>query len=260
MASLLELDNISFSWPGAEQPVLDSLNFKFTDSQKIGLVGANGSGKTTLFHIMVGLLKVDKGKVLFKGQEIVDEKGFGCVRLNIGLTFQDADDQLFSPTVIEDVAFGPLNLGESPENARQISLETLEKLGLGGFENRITHKLSGGEKKLVALATILAMKPKALLLDEPTNNLDPPAREHLITVINNLDKACIIISHDWDFLSETCRETFAMEQGYLIHKEQAYLHQHHHAHSYGDYPHQHGKGHDALRAEKIECRMSNIKC
>ena len=253
MVPLLELDNIAFSWPGAVKPVLDSLGLNFQEGHKIGLIGANGSGKTTLFHIIVGLLKADKGKIIFKGQEIVDEKGFRDVRANIGLLFQDADDQLFSPTVIEDVAFGPLNLGESPGNARQISMDTLEKLGLSGFENRITHKLSGGEKKLVALATILAMKPKALLLDEPTNNLDPPTRDHLVTIINNLDEACIIISHDWDFLSETCRETFAMEHGRLIHKEQAYLHNHHHAHPCGDHPHQHGKGHDALRAENIEC-------
>jgi cobalt/nickel transport system ATP-binding protein len=241
MAPLLELDNISFSWPGAEKPILDSLTLNLAVGRKVGLIGANGSGKTTLFHIIVGLLKADKGKVIFKGREIVDGKGFREVRLNIGLLFQDADDQLFSPTVVEDVAFGPLNLGKTPEDARQVSIETLAQLGLLGFENRITHKLSGGEKKLVALATILAMKPKALLLDEPTNNLDPPAREHLITIINNLDQACIIISHDWDFLAETCRETFAMEQGSLIHKEQAYLHNHHHAHPCGDCPHQHGK-------------------
>ncbi len=241
MKFLIELKNITFSWPGTKKSVLDVLDFKLYERDKVGLIGPNGSGKTTLFHIIVGLLQADKGKIIFKGKEITSEKDFRTVRINIGLLFQDADDQLFSPTVLEDVAFGPLNLGSSREVALQTSMDTLEKLGLSGFENRIIHKLSGGEKTLVALATILAMKPKALLLDEPTNNLDPPTRDHLITIINNLEETCIIISHDWDFLSATCQKTLAMEHGRLVHKEQTYLHKHHHAHSYGDCLHRHGK-------------------
>jgi len=200
---LLELRNISFSHTKTVPPVLEQLNFSIID-ERIGVIGPNGCGKTTLFQIIMGLLPADSGEVLLEGKVMQGEKDFRKLRQKLGFLFQDSDDQLFSPTVLEDVAFGPLNMGKTPEEAREISVQTLERLGLRGFEERITHKLSGGEKKLVALATILSMQPKLLLLDEPSNNLDPVTRERLIIILRDLNQAHIIISHDLDFLASTC--------------------------------------------------------
>ena len=138
---------------------MKNLDFEFHKGDRIGLVAPNGSGKTTLFHVIMGLLKPSAGRIVIFGQTRRKEKDFIDVRHRIGLLFQDADDQLFSPTVLEDVAFGPLNLGKTKQEALDISRRTLSFLGLSGFENRITFKLSGGEKRLVSLATILAMEP-----------------------------------------------------------------------------------------------------
>jgi len=237
---LLELRKISFTYPGAARPVLENIDFSLRQDQKIGLIGTNGSGKTTLFHIIMGLLTPTAGELLFQGRKLTQPKDFTALRRTIGLLFQDADDQLFSPTVIEDVAFGPLNLGASPATARERAEKTLAELGLTHLEQRITHQLSGGEKKLVSLATILVMEPKALLLDEPTNNLDAETRTRLIEILEGLDLAYILISHDWDFLAHTSREIFAMDQGHLLRSENIYFHNHRHFHPCGDIPHKHG--------------------
>lgn len=240
---LLELQNISFSYPGRSTSILDGFEMKFDCGQRLGLIGPNGCGKTTLFHLIMGLHSYTTGSILFKGQEVKEKSEFKELRKEVGLLFQDADDQLFSPTVIEDVAFGPLNLGASPQQAREISLATLAGLGLSDFAERITHQLSGGEKKLVSLATILAMQPKALLLDEPTNNLDPETRHKLIHILRDLDLAYMIISHDWDFLADTCNDVYAMKNGRVEQRSTAHLHNHSHAHPHGEQPHRHGHSH-----------------
>lgn len=237
---LLELHNISYSHPGQSSALLKGINFSI-NKERIGFIGPNGSGKTTLFQIIMGLLQADAGEILLEGSAMKNEKDFRGLRRKLGFLFQDSDDQLFSPTVLEDVAFGPLNLGASPKEAREISIHTLEHLGLEGFEERITHRLSGGEKKLVALATILSMQPKLLLLDEPSNNLDPATRERLIHILRGLDQAHIIISHDLDFLASTCTQLYTIQDRHLVRCEQKQLHSHEHIHPYGHHPHQHGK-------------------
>ena len=156
---LINLKGITFSYPGAE-PVLDDLDLQFRRGEKLGLVAPNGSGKTTLLHIIMGLLKPDSGQIEIFGKPVRQENDFLEVRHRIGLLFQDSDDQLFSPTVLEDVAFGPLNLGKSKQEAIDIARKTLAYLGLDGFEARITFKLSGGEKRLVSLATVLPWNRK----------------------------------------------------------------------------------------------------
>lgn len=235
----LELRNIGYSYPGQDSPLLEKINFRISN-ERIGLTGSNGCGKTTLFQIIMGLLKASEGEILLQGKTIADEKDFRLLRSRLGFLFQDSDDQLFSPTVLEDVAFGPLNLGATPDEARTLSIRTLEQLGLKDFEDRITHRLSGGEKKLVALATILSMQPKLLLLDEPSNNLDPATRERLINILRGLDQAHIIISHDLDFLASTCSRLYTIQDRQLIRCEQKQVHSHEHIHPYGDHPHQHG--------------------
>ena len=235
----LELRNLCYSYPGEESPLLDNINFQISN-ERIGLIGSNGCGKTTLFQIIMGLLKAPEGEILLEGKTMESEKDFRMLRSKLGFLFQNSDDQLFSPTVLEDVAFGPLNLGATPDEARALSIHTLEQLGLKGFEDRITHRLSGGEKKLVALATILSMQPKLLLLDEPSNNLDPATRERLINILRGLDQSHIIISHDLDFLASTCTRLYTIQDRQLIRCEQKQAHSHEHIHPYGDQPHQHG--------------------
>lgn len=235
---IIELRNISYRFSPDSPIVLDDLNF-IIEEEKIGLIGPNGCGKTTLFHIIMGLLRPSSGKLLFHGKQIESQDEFKLLRREVGFLFQSSDDQLFSPTVIEDVAFGPLNLGLSADAARSVAVTTLEKLGLHGFEDRITHKLSGGEKKLVALATILAMEPKLLLLDEPTNNLDQDILARLTDILNDLHLPYVIISHDWDFLADTTQALYAMENGALYKCKDDHIHDHRHVHPYGDRPHRH---------------------
>ncbi len=199
---IFALERVSFSYPGG-RPLLKDVSFALRPGESVGLYGPNGSGKTTLFRIITGLARPAEGRVLFYGRPVRDEKGFAALRRKVGLVLQHAEDQLFCPTVLEDVAFGPLNLGLGPDAARERAVQTLDSLGLAGFESRLTHRLSGGEKKLVSLAAVLAMQPEALLLDEPTNDLDPEARERITAVLKRQNTARVTISHDRDFLAET---------------------------------------------------------
>ncbi len=234
---LLELKDISYHYPN-QPPIIEQCSFS-VDTGKTGLIGANGCGKTTLLQLMVGLLKPQAGMILFHGKEVKGRKDYRLLRKSVGFLFQNSDDQLFSPTVIEDIAFGPLNLGHSPEEARELASEVLAELGLTDFEDRVTHRLSGGEKKLIALATILVMKPRLLLLDEPTNNLDPRTRNQLVEILKELNLAQIIISHDWDFLENTTETLFTIEHGHLHRCTDNFVHAHKHVHVYGDKPHHH---------------------
>ncbi len=179
-------------------------------------MGPNGSGKTTLFHLIMGLVKPCSGRVEIFGRFLQKERDFRPVRQRIGLLFQEADDQLFCPTVLEDVAFGPLNKGKSPREARDLTREILGRLGLAGFENRITHQLSGGEKRMVSLAAVLAMEPEILLLDEPTSGLDDRTREKFKEVLLDLDLTYMLISHERDFLAQTTRTLYAIERGKIV--------------------------------------------
>ena len=208
------LRNISFR-RSKQVPLFQDLNFEVLPNDQIGVIGGNGAGKTSLFHLMMGLLLPQAGDVFAFGQVCRNEKDFVPVRSQVGYLFQNSDDQLFCPTVEEDVSFGPLNLGMSHKEAREITSKTLNELGLSGFEKRITHHLSGGEKKLVALASILAMGPKVLLLDEPTNNLDDGAYKRLTDILTSLNISKVIISHDREFLADLTEKTYRLEAGQL---------------------------------------------
>ena len=235
---LINLEKVSFGYPGGT-PVLDALDFKFYRGCRLGLIAPNGSGKTTLLHIIMGLLKPSSGRLEIFGKRVSQDKDFYDVRRRIGLLFQDADDQLFSPTVLEDVAFGPLNLGKSKKEAVDIARQTLDFLGLNGFEERITFKLSGGEKRLVSLATVLAMEPEILLLDEPINGLDIKTRANLSKILSGLDLSYLLVSHDFDFLVETVDAIYTMRDGKILFDRELQVHEHVHAHELGTYPHQH---------------------
>lgn len=240
---IIQLENIVFSYAGGK-PVLDGLCFTFEEGTKLGLIGHNGSGKTTMLHIIMGLLKPSSGTIRAFGKPIETKKDFLDVRRKIGFLFQDADDQLFCPTVLEDIAFGPLNLGKSPTEARKMAMETLERLNLKGFEERVTHKLSGGEKKLVALATVLVMEPKALILDEPTTGLDEDTNIRIITLLNQLDISYVIVSHEYDFLAQTTREIYDIHDGRISYRgDSNTLHSHYHKHLMGKFRHHHATLH-----------------
>jgi cobalt/nickel transport system ATP-binding protein len=235
---IINLQKVTFGYPGSPL-VIDGLDFKFYPGDHSGLIAPNGSGKTTFFHIIMGLIKPSSGKMEIFGKPADKEEDFLNIRGKMGLLFQDADDQLFCPTVLEDVAFGPLNMGKSKEEAIEISRKTLESLGLAGFEDRITYKLSGGEKRLVSLATVLSMKPEILLLDEPLTGLDTQTRLKLIDILPNLDLSYILISHEIDFLTATTKQIYTMQDGKIVLDDQVYIHKHEHVHQFGRIPHKH---------------------
>jgi len=157
--SIITLTNISFAYPGSGNKVLDCLNLDIKAGDRIGMMAPNGSGKTTLLHTIMGLCKPETGSIEVLGSHIKTEKDFTRIRSRVGLLFQDSDDQLFCPTVLDDVAFGPLNLGYSRQQAIDASRKILKNLGIEAFEQSVTHRLSGGQKRLVALAAVLAMSP-----------------------------------------------------------------------------------------------------
>jgi len=182
----------------------------------VGLVGAIGSGKTTLLHLVVGLLRPDSGHVEVLGRARREERDFLEVRERVGLLFQDPDDQLFCPTVQEDVAFGPLNQGKSREQAADAVQKALSLVGMEDFGDRITHHLSGGEKRLVSLATLLAMEPDVLLLDEPENGLDSDAYARVRNLMCSLPQAMIVVSHDHEFVRSVTSRCLRLEGGRVI--------------------------------------------
>ncbi len=209
---IIRLAGVTFGYEPAK-PVFRDLCLELKAGERVGLTGPNGAGKTTLLHIVVGLLEPQVGCVEILGKRRETEKDFREVRERIGLLFQGSDDQLFCPTVAEDVAFGPLNLGKPREEAIEIVRETLAAVGLEGFEDRVTHHLSGGEKKLVALATVLAMKPDVLLLDEPSGGLDEESRERITDLLHKLPQPRIIISQDREVLERATESIWLMRDG-----------------------------------------------
>ena len=212
--ALFHLHDLHFAHDPA-RPLLAGIDFRLHPGERVALLGDNGAGKTTLLHLMLGLLRPRAGTVTAFGATRRAEADFHEVRARAGLLFQDPDDQLFCPTVAEDVAFGPLNLGLSRTEARAGVAVALHRVGLAGFEDRVTHKLSGGEKRLAALAAVLAMDPQVLLLDEPSNALDRTARERLITILDSLPQAMVIISHDAPLVDRLATRRVVLRDGIL---------------------------------------------
>lgn len=213
--SLFELANIHFGYVGCP-PVLNGANLSLQAGERLCITGHNGAGKSTLLRIMVGLLKPNKGSITAFGQLCQQDKDFYSVRQRAGLVFQDADDQLFCPTVAEDIAFGPLNQGKSPAQAMQLVTDLLQQMQLGYLQDRVTHKLSGGEKRLVALASVLAMQPEVLLLDEPTNALDEENEARLVAILQGLPQAMVLVSHDPHFRRKIGNRTLRVVEGQLL--------------------------------------------
>ncbi len=211
---MIELKDIRFRHHHGKA-IYEGLNFTINAGDRIGLIGPNGSGKTTLMHLMMGLLKPSSGEIKVFGKPCATEENFREVRRRVGFVFQDSDDQLFCPTVREDISFGPLNLGRTHAEAEVIVKETLGVLGIERLEDEITHHLSSGEKRLVALATVVAMKPECYLLDEPTDGLDEEHTALLLRYLRESARTYLTATHDREFLKAAVDKVFMLRAGRL---------------------------------------------
>jgi cobalt/nickel transport system ATP-binding protein len=211
----LEIKNLSYAYPGGEKALIE-VSLAVEAGESVALIGPNGAGKSTLLlHLNGTILPNGRGEVVVGGKALTSRNLFWA-RSYVGLVFQNPDDQLFMPTVREDVAFGPLNLGLSPEQVNQRVLEALEQTGMKGFEERLPHHLSWGEKKRISIATVLAMNSPVLALDEPTSNLDPKGRRELINFLRRLKTTKIFATHDLELALELCPRSILLKEGQIL--------------------------------------------
>ena len=216
---MLEVKNIKYSY-NADYQALKGVSLKVEKGEMVALLGKNGAGKSTLFLHLNGIYQPDEGQVFIDGEELkYDKKSLLKFRQKVGIVFQNPDDQIFAPTVEEDVAFGPLNLGLSMEEVQDRVEEALARVGMSGFEKTAPHHLSGGQKKRVAIAGILAMKPEIMVLDEPTAGLDPQGVVDLSKLLNELNDegiTIIISTHEVDLVPNYAKRVFVLVDGLLI--------------------------------------------
>jgi cobalt/nickel transport system ATP-binding protein len=213
----IEIEEVRYVYPDGFV-ALDDVNLKILRDERVAILGPNGAGKSTLLMLMNGLFTPSRGRVSVLGMPVSTNSR--KVRMNVGLVFQDPDDQLFCPTLWEDVSFGPLNMGLPDEEVLKRTRDALEAVGLEGYEQKPPHHLSVGEKKKAAIATVLAMQPEILILDEPTANLDSKSRLDLVGVINSLrrnrDMTLITATHDVNFLPEVADRVYVLSKGHII--------------------------------------------
>ena len=213
MDKAIEIRNLSYSYPDGSA-VFEGINLKINEGERVGIIGPNGAGKTTLLLHLNGILR-GKGEVKIFGL-VLNNGNLHEIRKRVGLVFQDPDDQLFSPTVFDDVAFGPLNMELSKDEVNNRVKEALEEVGMSGFEKRFSHALSAGEKKRIAIATVLSMNPDILAIDEPTSNLDPGMRKNLIALLGGFQTTLIIASHDLNMVEQLCTRVILLNRGRII--------------------------------------------
>jgi cobalt/nickel transport system ATP-binding protein len=209
----IEVDRLSFHYPDGH-PALDQVSLHIKPCEKVALVGPNGAGKSTLILHLNGIL-TGQGNVCVAGLPVIKEN-LGKVRARVGLVFQNPDDQLFSPTVYEDVAFGPLYQGLPPDEVRARVEEALAVVNMSDYAHRVSHHLSVGEKKRIAIATVLSMKPEVLVLDEPTAGLDPRARRSLIQLLDKLEITMLVSTHDMLMVREIFPRMVIMDEGSIV--------------------------------------------
>jgi cobalt/nickel transport system ATP-binding protein len=207
---VIEIDNLVYAYPDGRQ-ALEGVSLTVQEGEKVAITGPNGAGKSTLFLHLNGILNGD-GIVRVMGMEVMDGH-LGAIRARVGLVFQDPDDQLFSPTVFEDVAFGPLHIGLPEGEVRRRVHWALAQVGMEGFEDRMPHHLSLGERKRIAIATVLSMDPAILVLDEPTSGLDPRSRRSLIQLLRELPQTMLVASHDMRLVRDLCPRTVILDEG-----------------------------------------------
>lgn len=209
----IKFENVSFQYE-KNIPIIKNLSFSIGKKETVGLIGANGAGKSTIMKILLGLLPYE-GTVTVDSLS-VSKKNLSEIRRKLGFVLQDSDNQMFMPTVYEDMMFAPRNYGMSKEEAEKRVDTVLEQLGLKELKHRYNHKISGGEKRMAAIATILAMEPEIILMDEPSTALDPVNRRIIINTINQLPQTKIIASHDLDMILDTCSRVILLNHGQIV--------------------------------------------
>lgn len=216
---MLEAKNISYSYDNDTQ-ALKNINLKIKHGEMVAILGKNGAGKSTLFLHFNGIYEPDKGEILVDGEKLkYNKKALLKCRQKVGIVFQNPDNQIFAPSVEEDIAFGPLNLKLPMDEVQHRVEEALKRVGMEGFEKRAPHHLSGGQKKRVAIAGILAMKPEIMVLDEPTAGLDPQGALNIMNLLSKLNKegiTIVISTHDVDLVSQYVNKIFVMADGEII--------------------------------------------
>lgn len=212
---VVEVDKLSFTYPDGRQ-ALHEVSFSVGANERVALVGPNGGGKSTLLLHLNGVLRSPAGRITINRVPL-DDRSLGQIRGWVGLVFQNPDDQLFSPRVYQDVAFGPLHMGLSEGEVRARVAQALQAVGIADFAERISHHLSIGEKKRVAIATVLSMDPRILVLDEPSAGLDPRGRRHLIGLLGSLAQQTMLIStHDMRLAAELCTHALVLDGGRIV--------------------------------------------
>lgn len=213
MTALIEARGIRYQYPDGTV-ALDGVDFRLEAGETVALLGKNGSGKTTFVLHLTGLLE-GEGSITVCGMEVV-KKNLAQIRAKVGMVFQDSEEQLFLPTVLEDVAFGPRNLGATAEEAVAKAAHALEQVGMLELKDKAPYHLSAGQKRRVALAGVLAMTPEILVLDEPTTFLDPPSERDLVELLRALPQAKILVTHDIPFARELATRAVFFDQGKIV--------------------------------------------
>lgn len=211
---MIKFENVSFAYEKGAL-VISDMSFDIARGEAVGLIGANGAGKSTIMKLLLGLVIADEGRILVDGEE-VSRNSLSQVRQKLGFVLQNSDNQMFMPTVYEDMMFAPLNYGMKREDAERKVDEVLDRLGLQYLKHKYNHRISGGEKRMAAIATILAMEPEAVLMDEPTSALDPYNRRIVINTIRAMDQTRIITSHDLDMILDTCDRVILISEGRIV--------------------------------------------
>lgn len=215
--SSLEIKGLAYAYPDGNQ-ALFGVNLNIKRGERVALLGPNGAGKTTLVMHLNGILKAGLGTVAVGGLEVDTEskETLQEIRQRVGIVFQDPDDQLFMPTVREDIAFGPLNMGITGSDLADRVMEALVLVGMADYADRPPHHLSFGQRRRVAVATVLAMKPEILVLDEPSSNLDPASRRELADILRSSDVTLLMVTHDLPYALELCQRSVILSQGTIV--------------------------------------------
>ena len=214
MDEVIKVNKLSYSYPDGQQ-ALTEVSLSIRKGESVAIVGPNGAGKSTLLLHLNGILRSGNGAVMVLNRP-VDDENLKWVRSKVGLIFQNPDDQLFSPTVFDDVAFGPINMGYAEAEVRRAVARALDWVGMKGYEKRSSHHLSFGERKRVSIATVLSMSPEVLVLDEPSSNLDPGGKWSLIGLLKELPVTKVVVSHDLELVKALCQRLILLDRGRVI--------------------------------------------
>ena len=211
---MLEIKKLNYSYPDGKKALKD-INIKIDDNETIGIVGANGAGESTLIKTIVGIFLTDQGEIIVDGEKVT-KKTLNSIRKKVGVVFQNPDDQLFMNKVYDDIAFGPRNYKLTEEKVKEKVERVMKELNIENLKDRSPNNLSGGEKRKVAIATVLSMEPSIILFDEPTSFLDPKGKRILIETLKGINTTKIIATHDLDMVKDNCKRVIVLKEGQVV--------------------------------------------